>query len=390
MKRTLIFFLIILSGIACAQTTPAPAVVMVSSNGLPPFAPLTTASGLFSISYTPTLQFVPMCSATGLPPFSQCDFSSGGGDTITSPNGTISIGGTPTATTIDAVSLEGGSVGQIPYQSAANTTTFLAGNTAATDKVVVSHGNGSAAQAPTLTNAPALSAANMTSIPSTTINGTTCTPGGSCTVAAGLFGPIIGVPTLSGTGLTTALNHSGTYSATNAATGILIADPTNTSGENVEGIMTAYPGVAFTATALISLQAQAANFAQASICVANTLTTQLMNFGMRWTNTPASGYSDGFQYNVNAYSTPTTFNSFPAIPSPNPTIAQYTWLRYKDNGTNLTFSVSLDGTFWQQIYTVAKSSSYLGASGFNYLGVCIDTDDYAVGTTLMSWSLTTP
>jgi hypothetical protein len=62
--------------------------------------------------------------------------------------------------------LAGGTVGQIPYVSAANTTAFVAANTAATDQVLVSHGTGSAGLAPTLTNAPALSAANMTNLPS--------------------------------------------------------------------------------------------------------------------------------------------------------------------------------------------------------------------------------
>ena len=55
--------------------------------------------------------------------------------------------------------------GSIPYQSATGAMGALAGNTAATDEVVVSHGTGSAAQVPTLSNAPALSAANMTSFP---------------------------------------------------------------------------------------------------------------------------------------------------------------------------------------------------------------------------------
>lgn len=82
-------------------------------------------------------------------------------------------------TTGSAAKLSGGAVGSIPYQSAASTTAFLTGNTAATDQVMVSHGTGSAAQAPTLSNAPALSATNMTAFPtlnqSTTGNAATAT-----------------------------------------------------------------------------------------------------------------------------------------------------------------------------------------------------------------------
>jgi hypothetical protein len=46
--------------------------------------------------------------------------------------------------------LSGGSSYAVPYQSAAGATAFLNGNTAATDQVLVSHGTGSAAQAPVL------------------------------------------------------------------------------------------------------------------------------------------------------------------------------------------------------------------------------------------------
>jgi hypothetical protein len=61
-----------------------------------------------------------------------------------------------------ATSLSLGANGCIPYQTSATTTACLSGNTAATDNVLVSHGTGSAAQAPTLTNAPAISLANAT------------------------------------------------------------------------------------------------------------------------------------------------------------------------------------------------------------------------------------
>jgi len=57
-------------------------------------------------------------------------------------------------TSIDgyAAGITGGTIGQIPYQSAANTTVFLSGNITTTPNFVTSTGTGSAAQAPTLTN----------------------------------------------------------------------------------------------------------------------------------------------------------------------------------------------------------------------------------------------
>ena len=72
-------------------------------------------------------------------------------------------------TTGYAAYLAGGTVGQIPYQTGANVTAFLAANTAATDQVLVSHGTGAAGLAPTLTNAPAISLANASSLPASAL-----------------------------------------------------------------------------------------------------------------------------------------------------------------------------------------------------------------------------
>jgi hypothetical protein len=69
-----------------------------------------------------------------------------------------------TGVAVVAANMSAGTVGQIPYQTSANNSSFLSANTAATDQVVVSHGTGSAGQAPTLSNAPALSMANMTGL----------------------------------------------------------------------------------------------------------------------------------------------------------------------------------------------------------------------------------
>jgi hypothetical protein len=72
-----------------------------------------------------------------------------------------------TGSAASATNVAGGTVGSIPYQSAAGTTAMLAGNSVASDQVLTSTGTGSAAQAPTFKNAPALSAANMTGFPNT-------------------------------------------------------------------------------------------------------------------------------------------------------------------------------------------------------------------------------
>jgi hypothetical protein len=120
---------------------------------------------------------------------------------VVNTQGTITPGTTSVAwvqfsgTAPTATNLGGGVLGSVPYQSAASTTALLSGNTAATDTVLVSHGTGSTAAAPTFSNAPALSAANMISFPtlnqSTTGNAATATTASTATnVAAGVVGSI--------------------------------------------------------------------------------------------------------------------------------------------------------------------------------------------------------
>ena len=57
--------------------------------------------------------------------------------------------GTLSGTASSATNLAGGSVGAIPYQSAAGTTALLAGNTTSTVKYLASSGNGTNSSAPT-------------------------------------------------------------------------------------------------------------------------------------------------------------------------------------------------------------------------------------------------
>lgn len=139
-----------------------------------------------------------------------------GGSWIVNTSGTITVGTTSvswvqfTGSTGTATNLSGGALGSIPYQSNSSTTAFLAGNTAATDQVLVSHGNGSAAQAPTLSNAPALSAANMTSFPTLNQNTTGTAAGLSATLVVGSGGT--GATTAAGA--RTNLGATGKYATT--------------------------------------------------------------------------------------------------------------------------------------------------------------------------------
>jgi hypothetical protein len=73
-------------------------------------------------------------------------------------------------TSIDgyAAGIAGGTIGQILYQSAANTTTFVSANTTATPQFVTSTGTGTVAQAPTLTSSTGTGSVVLSTNPSIT------------------------------------------------------------------------------------------------------------------------------------------------------------------------------------------------------------------------------
>ena len=124
-------------------------------------------------------------------------------------------------------------------------------------------------------------------------------------------------------------------------------------------------------------------------------------FGMGWTDGTKYQAMEVFVTNsapivnklvVEHYSNATTFTATDC----GPVFFQYSpsevYFRVSDDGTNVTFSNSVDGVSFIQLFTVAKSSGYLGTSGYTNVGIFIDFNTGAIGTqtaaiaaTLKSW-----
>ena len=166
----------------------------------------------------------------------------GDNQTTTIPGGTlINSSGSTSGNAGTATNLAGGTIGQIPYQSAANTTLFVTANTAATDQVLVSHGSGSAGLPPTLTNAPALSGANMTNLPALGVksDGTLVGTRSLLNIIPGLgIAPVV---TDTGTqiNITLPIDTAVTDTRLNAASGVdLLVTPASGSGTAYTGCPT--------------------------------------------------------------------------------------------------------------------------------------------------------
>lgn len=69
------------------------------------------------------------------------------------------------------------------------------------------------------------------------------------------------------------------------------------------------------------------------------------------------------------------------------TYFQFIWVKLGDDGTNVTMALSPDGCQFGTVYTVAKASGYLGATGYSNFLVGINPNGSGttvVGTTLLS------
>lgn len=117
-------------------------------------------------------------------------------NTITATNITGTLNGNAASSSFATNLLGGAALGDIPYQSAANTTTFLTGNTTATTKVITQTGNGTVSAAPiwttpTGTGTPVFSA-------SPTLTGTMNAGAISCTgtVTTPRYNPSGSAPTI--------------------------------------------------------------------------------------------------------------------------------------------------------------------------------------------------
>jgi Protein of unknown function (DUF2793) len=186
------------------------------------------------------------------------------------------------------------------------------------------------------------------------------------TQASGLYGQIMGIPpTQAGTGLSTIVNQ-GSMTITDNTTGITMYAPSH-SGDNWCLLTQTAPSTPYTITMLISMDAF----------------SQFVFAGMGWYNgtefqvitISASGgvgvqnWNSVTSFNANVYDSALTSNN------PNPA-----WMQITDDGTNVTFRIGRAGSIGANgdlipLYTVAKSSGFLGGSG--YTNICFGIDNNA-------------
>jgi hypothetical protein len=204
----------------------------------------------------------------------------------------------------------------------------------------------------------------------------TSSSGNSSSSGISLFSTIAGLaPTLTGTGLSTAYNQQSSFSAVDSTAGIVLNDVAY-SGDHWEGIVRAYPTPPFTLTAVLGTNSDL-SYQFAGVVIAASLVGSLIAIGV---------IGNGGPYRtIVTYSAPSTYVSNLVKDAISSGILG---IKIIDDGSTLTVKFSSDGWLWHSAYSVAKSASYLGSSGFNYLGFGLDPQNYATSATLLAWNIT--
>lgn len=198
------------------------------------------------------------------------------------------------------------------------------------------------------------------------------------TTASGLYRQLMtATPTAASTGLGNWINQ-GASTATDTAVGFTIDSPSTGTTVNIAGRFKPAPTAPYTITALVAATRNSSSFGAVGLgWLDGTGRLQLMAYSI---NNGTSPY-----FLVQRWNSPTSFNGTNFSSASN-AFAQPIWLRLADDGTNISFSFSHDGTNFLTLYSVAKASGFLGATGYSNVIFFNDARGGRSVGTIMSWT----
>jgi len=195
---------------------------------------------------------------------------------------------------------------------------------------------------------------------------------------AGLYRQVISaLPTAESTGLTTWLNQSGATYADGPA-GVSLSAPAGADALRARYGPT--PVSPYTLTALFAATRNSTAFSEAGIgWYDGTAKLHIFSYVIG-----ATGFSSGFQiakwsaFNFRVGNDAATAASH--YPQP-------FWIQLKDDGTNISFAYSYDGSKFLPLFTSAKSSAYLGPDGYRNFILFSNPRGGQTISTIMSWTV---
>jgi hypothetical protein len=198
---------------------------------------------------------------------------------------------------------------------------------------------------------------------------------GSITISLG--GVMSATPTSATTGLTNWLNQ-GSAVVSDSAVGICIDAPTSGTAANISSRYMAAPIPPYKITALIAATRNSTDYSAVGIgWYDGTSKLQLLNYAINAGGAPIVV--------VNEMNSPTSFHANDVVSSFN-AFSQPIWLQLADDGTTVSFLFSQDGANFIPLFSVAKSSGFLGAGGYSNVAFFVAPQGGRTLGTLMSWT----
>ncbi len=168
-------------------------------------------------------------------------------------------------------------------------------------------------------------------------------------------------------------NHNpGTATIIDTGAGIYITDAAS-AGQVIHSLYVAAPATPYTFTALVQPLLQNTNNSSMGIGFRSS--------AGKYQFIAYEGGAGGSGISIMCFDDDATFNSratnigWPLANTP-------LWLRITDDGTNVKFFMSPNGVNFVQLYTVAKASGFLGATGYNQC--CFFFNPNAPGATILA------
>ncbi len=262
----------------------------------------------------------------------------------------------------------GGSTNAIQYNAGSGT---LGGVGPLTDGQFVIGSTGNAPQAQTLTAGTGIA---ITNAPGSVTIAATAGPS-----VSGLYRQVMSAtPTSASTGLTNGLNL-GAAVVSDSPVGLTIDAPPVAAALSLVGRYKAAPTPPYTIRALLGVTRNTNSYNGVYLgWYDGTAKLHIMHF--QSVNSGASAIG------VGRWSSATSYVSSD-FQSANNAFSQPIWFQLQDDGTNVSFAFSQDGANFLPVYSVAKASGYLGATGYSNLIFIVDPrgTSRTLGT-VMSWT----
>jgi hypothetical protein len=206
-----------------------------------------------------------------------------------------------------------------------------------------------------------------------------------------IFGPqntaTAPLPTMASTRFTTMTTNPGSYSIADSAAGVIISGP-DQGADGINASCQTAPATPYTITAQVTVNPGGSrnNDSGGGLAWRDAGSGKLIVFYLLMY--PSSSSSSGPAGISVDFADPSTYggSSEGDIYVSGTTI----WEQLSDNGTNAIERLSMDGANWLTISNVAKSSGYLGASGYNQVCFFASGHNGAVIVSLNSYKQTSP